>query len=276
MIEFKSISKSMIHTYNQFVRGDECGYVLKRKYIDRDWKSEWYDSPAMKLGKYFEAVLYNELGFEEPIPEPDYLKSKVEKSKQAGYTPNPDDMMAGYSLATKKAVNVASLMNQSGIKVTMVQRSVERSISANRGGHGILDIDAEYKGRDVMIDIKYSGLIDDKWADMGWAMYRAEQIEYHSIQALHYNMITGKPFYYLVVNSTNADIIKFIKMHITEQDQEMHINRVESISQNMELLQEVDGFINYPNYGKCKACPVSDDCPDAQLILIPKIIETAL
>jgi hypothetical protein len=267
MKKFPTISKSLIHTYNDFKRGELCGSVLKAKYIDRTWQDDWGTSPAMKLGNYFEAVVYNQLGFKEDIPEPEMMKSGK-------------DMLEPYRLATQRAHETATLIKKSGIKVKEVQTRIEYNTNRGRGGHGVEDIEATYRGRTVTIDLKYSGLIDDKWARMGWGRIEGneEQREYHSIQAHHYNFITGKPFYYLVVSSAKKPAFLFLEMKISKYEQKQHAMKVNGIAEVMETLQLIDGFDNYPSYNKCSVCPLATlkkgKCPDAQLKLKPIKIET--
>jgi len=279
MKEFKSISKSLIHVYEDWRNGLECGEVLKAKYVDRTWRDEWYTGAAMTLGKYFEQELYRELGFppeegKEIYPEL-YKEARKKVADNPFYEVTVADMLAPYALANRKAKRIAKLMTVSGIKVISVQQWVEYKPKNGRGGHGYLDIVAVYKGRIIVIDVKYSGLLYDKWERMGWLMASVEQRAYHAIQPLHYNMITKKPFFYLVVGSSNLIDVEFFEMNMSKYEKEQHVLKVNHVAESMELLQEIEGFTNYPDYVKCEKCPLQQHkmCPDALRKLLPKQID---
>lgn len=273
IVKIKKVSKSLVHTYNGWVEQEECGSVLKSKYVDRTWKDEWYDSPPMKLGKYFECQLYKALGVL-PKDMPEY---------PALYNVSGTEMLEAYKKAFIKAPRIAILMVASGIRVVECQTYIKKDINGITF-HGYLDLKCIYKGRRIVIDIKYSGLLYNKWEKMGWVFNSEEQKSYHGVQAKHYKAITGLEFYYLVVSPTNPIDVEFFEVVISKYAMEQHTKKVLHIARNMEMLQEFDQmaekdqdseFIDYPDYVKCERCPLQKHmmCKNALRILEPKQIE---
>ncbi len=263
IVKIKKVSKSLMHVYNSWVEQEECGSVLKSKYVDRTWKDEWYDSPVMKLGKYFECQLYVALDIW-PKDTPQY---------PALYNQSGEPVKA-YLDALIKARRIAILMVASGIRVKECQTYIKKDINGITF-HGYLDLKCIYKGRRIVIDIKYSGLLYDKWEKMGWVFNSEEQKSYHGVQAKHYKAITGLEFFYLVVSPTNPIDVEFFEVVLSPFAMEQHIEKVLHIADNMELLQELDEFIDYPDYVKCERCPLQKHmmCKNALRLLEPKQIE---
>lgn len=243
------ISKSSIHTYQDWKAEEECGSVFIAKHVDHTWKFE--PSKPMKLGTYFEFKSTGQLPFDGTTPRPE--------TTQAG------KLTAEYTRAEQNAERVQRILKTSGIKIIETGRKLEKN-----GMRGIEDIYALYKGRKVTIDMKYSGLIDDKWNRMGW-MWTDYQKEYHGVQAKQYHCITRIPFYYLVLNPANTIDIKFFQVQISEFAKDQHLKKVDHIRENIDYLLGIDGFVDYPEFVKCSKCPLVG-CKNRQSKLIAETI----
>jgi len=64
----------------------------------------------------------------------------------------------------------------------------------SKNKNGILDIWAEMDGRPCIIDLKYSGLIDDKWAETGWDVESLHYKEKLLVQAIQYKMLVKENY----------------------------------------------------------------------------------
>jgi len=275
IVKIDKVSKSLIHTFNNWMNKEECGSVLKSKYIDRTWRQEWYTSPAMALGTFFEWHVYEELGLnpEDSKEPPAELMATGKAKLKTGVMLADEDLKAEYRLAKIKAKRLSTLMIKSGIKPISVQAYITKDVNGITL-HGYEDMEALFKRKKITIDLKYSGLLFDRWNKMGWLFNNEEQIGYHGVQAKHYEAITGKPFYYIVASPTNLIDVEMFRPVISPFAANQHIKKVESIVERMELMQEIDGFIDFPDYIKCQKCPLQAHkmCDNALRKLVPKDI----
>lgn len=266
-MKIEKVSQSLIKEYNSFLKEDTCGSVFKSKFIDRDWKQEWWDSPAMKLGRYFEFILTGALpAYGEEVPEPEYLVSSLKKkAANDDYVFEVKDMKDPYREVHRKAKLTGGLIAKSGIVFQDIQIYREKGVL-----NGHIDLEALYNGEEINIDIKYSGLIDDKWSKFGWVWTR-DQMDYNGIQAKQYEAINRRPTYFLVISSAKSDKIKFFKATVDSYDLDQHIKYAESLPKNIEFINKV-GWTNYPTLDKCSKCPLSLKCDDKIVTLIPEEI----
>jgi len=187
------ISQSLIKAYVDYLNGKECGLYFKANYIDKDPEAQKEPSDAMKIGIYFEFLCTGSLPRTGEIPEPEL----VYKGK-----PN-EKLSAPYERATQSAKIFKSIIQHYGIKIKKIGYSLKDD---KMGINGIYDIYAEWNGEDCIIDLKYSGLIDDKWNEMGWSLDSLNLKDSIMIQGVHYKLLAkqclGKddiPFYYFVL-----------------------------------------------------------------------------
>lgn len=234
-----NISKSFLLSYLDYCHGKECGIKWSEINLFKTIKQEPTD--AMMLGKYFEykATGYVGAGEEEPRP----------KTKRDG------NLTAEYERAEIQAMNFKKYCTNLGIEILEIgKRIVKDNCSL------VLDIVAMYKGREVIIDLKYTGKLYDKWDDNGWSLDSFEYKTAHHIQPIHYSYMTGMPFYYFVFSSTNEDCEFFeVKMEqpITN---EIHQQRLESVRKRIDMEIVTGGFIARPTLKRCSNCPLNDSC----------------
>jgi hypothetical protein len=249
------VSQSMIKDVRRYVNKDLCGRVLKAKYIDKDFPENGDDSPEKKLGRYFEYILTGATGRGGEVPKPVYTKTAL-----AAYRKDPlrnrlqvSGMTKPYQLAHKNAERVKKYFKEMKI------RPLETSVYIKKGGmEGTIDVIASYKGKRIVIDVKYSGLIDDKYNDMGWR-WTNEQAKFHGTQALQYHILTSTPFYFLVVSSTNEFDIKFMEVQFDDFSIEQHMIEVEDTRKKMDFYNEF-GFNPLPELKRCLKCALKERC----------------
>lgn len=259
------VTQSMIKDVRKYLVGDMCGLVLQAKYITRTYPYDHEDSPAKKLGRYFEYILTKAIPKSGVIPEAD-LTATGRKRKAAGKRVGTEDMMAPYQLAHKNAARVLQYFKLMRVKILKANVTLGKD-----GMEGTIDILASYRNKEVVIDLKYSSLIHDKWDELGWQWTR-EQKRFHGTQARQYHIITGKPFFFLVVSSTNDKDILFVEVDLDQGDIDQHRMDVDDTRKKMESYHSL-GFHARPDIVGCRDCAIRENCRERMDYPKPKRIK---
>jgi hypothetical protein len=244
------ISQSLIKAYSDYTSGKLCGDVFKRKYIDKDLIEE--PSDAMKKGMYFEYLATGQLPKNGVVPQPETLKS-------GGLT-------AEYKKVEAQAKNFKNYIEKMGIQVLGKGEYWKKN-----GLEGTTDIRAVWNRQQIIIDLKLSGLLYDKWADFGWAIDSLQYKEKLMIQAVQYEYLTGLPFYFFVFSSTNEDDCELIRVEIDKDVFTRHLMQIEKIKSMIELDLNF-GFNNYPELVRCKKCPLFSECKNKTEVPLVKTV----
>jgi hypothetical protein len=133
---------------------------------------------------------------------------------------------------------------------------------------GILDIYAQWNGRHCIIDTKYSGLLYDKWNEMGWDIdslpdkhnLMLQPVQYKILMSLELGIpIDDIDFYFFVFSSTNpndAKIIKVVNDEATIEQHHLAINYVKKeLSKPVDLI-----FKAKPELLRCLGCGIKEGC----------------
>lgn len=256
-----NVSQSLIKDLRSYHEGKQCGNIITEKYIKGN---PLPSSGVMNLGAFFEYKATGALPKSGEVPEPETTKSGT--------------LTAPYKRAEAQAENFKKLCSQMGVKITATQ---ERAV--NNGMEGTCDILAEYNGEEVVIDLKYSGLVNDEWSEFGWKGLRIfdsehrghqKQLEHHQIQAIHYSYLFERPFYYWVFSSsTGAEETGenyLMKMVIDENKINDHVSGAAHAQRDFNILANI-GFQPYPEYNRCQNCPLFESCEDK--VVVPQAIE---
>jgi hypothetical protein len=280
------ISQSFIKSLYEYKRGDLCGLQFKAQYIDG---VEFPSSDAMKLGQWFEYMCTGQTTKFGHIPEADRLKPKkaTKKEIEAGKVVDVygdvedirrvieiDDvhyvegaLSKKYKDALEQVSAFKKMINHYGLEIvdTGVKLTDEKLKTK-----GDVDIVARFKrlGDDsplLFIDTKFSGLIDNKWDDLGWADEALPYKDKIMIQAVHYKML-GKAmlgyepdFYFWVFSSTNSIDRKNIKVVVDEDRFAEHENIIHSARAEF-YKQDSAGWKPKPSPKKCSECPLNKTC----------------
>ncbi len=240
-------------SYVDYLNGNVCGIFFKARYIDKDPEAETPPSDAMKLGIYFEYLCTGALPKSGEIPEPEMAyKGKANERKAVAY-----------ERAEESAKIFKHIIEHYDIKILSKGEII---YDEELGINGVVDIHAEWNGEKVFIDLKYSGLINDKWNEMGWDLDSLHMKDSLMIQGVHYKLLAEKklgipdiPFYYFVFSSTEPNDVKIIKQEVEESKRQSHIvaiyNIKDSIRKNMN-----SGFVPHPSLIRCKSCPIAHKC----------------
>lgn len=247
------ISQSMMKSYSDYVKylkyrngKKECGLLFKAKYIDKTVESA--PSAAMKEGIYFEYLATGSLPRNGIVPIP-------ERTAKGELTTN-------YQRIVKAADFFKKIIKHYGIKILKVGYVVSTDTMT-----GIIDIWAEWNGEKVIIDLKYSGLLDDKWNELGWEIESLNMKDSLMIQGVHYKIlvrdkhgIEDVPFYYFVFNSKDETDMKIIRQNIDPDRFEAHKETVLKMKSQIEYDLRNNSFVALPDYRICKDCPINSTC----------------
>lgn len=264
------ISQSFIKSMREYVAGEECGLVIKHQYVDGhliDRKSK-----EMAEGSYFEYMLSGALPKNGVVP--------PRLMQKSGKEPLMD-----YKRAEVNAERVKAYLVELGLKIIHVGKKY------TKGRHeGTIDLVCECQrdvifndgtewhiGDKIVLDVKYSGLLHDKWEKHGWQWSNIQK-EYHGTQAKEYHYITGLPFYFLVVSNTNLEkeneegVKEFLptdlKLFHVPVDQHMidqHLSEGNALYDKLKFESEMNGLTPRPSLVRCNKCPIREGCNDKHI-----------
>jgi hypothetical protein len=245
------ISQSLIKSYLDYNQGKICGLFFKARYVDKDPEASTPPSDAMRVGIYFEYLCTGALPKSGEIPLPDMVYKGKANEK----------LSADYERATISAEKFKKIIDLYSIEIKEV------GLYLDDGEHnGIIDIHALWEGRDVFIDLKYSGLIDDKWSEMGWNLDFLHEKDKLMTQGVHYKMLAKNvmgiediPFYYFVFSTKDPNNIRIIEQVVDESKTASHIVHISTLQQSLEYNLR-HGFNAYPSIQACSGCPINHKC----------------
>lgn len=247
------ISQSLMKSYVDYLNEKECGLYFKANYIDKDPEAQKPPSDAMAVGIYFEYLCTGALPRTGVTPEPEIVYKGTAREK----------MSAPYERAIKSAEIFKGIIAHYGIKIKEVGMVLQ---SERLGINGIIDIYAEWDGQPCFIDLKYSGLIDDKWNEMGWDLESLHLKDSLMIQGVHYKVLAKDclgiddiPFYYFVFSSQDPNNVKIIQQEVDESKVQSHIVAIDNVKS--KIYKDIStGFMAYPSLVRCNSCPISSKC----------------
>ena len=253
MKELPRISQSLMKSYVKYLNKTECGLLFKAKYIDKTLITE--PSEAMQLGIYFEYLATGMLPKSGKVPMPEYTLKGVIKEP--------------YKRAQESAEFFKKIIAHYDIKILQTGLYVQTEEE-----NGVLDILAEWNGKKCVIDLKYSGLLEDKWNPLGWEIESLPMKDDIMVQGVHYKMLLQKAmgidcdFYYFVFDTKDSSKVKIIKQNIDEDRFAVHENNLSLIKE--KLANSIGrGFKAYPEYNKCIECPLFDTCDSKAIMPLP-------
>lgn len=242
------ISQSLMKSYVDYLNGKECGKLFKAMYIDKDPEAQMPPSDDMRLGIFFEYLCTGALPRDGKTPEPDVVYKGKSNEK----------LSAPYERAIESAKLFKKIIEHYNIEIL----EIGRVLSTNEE-NGILDILAKWNGELCIIDLKYSGLIDDKWNERGWDLESLHMKDSLMIQPVHYKYLANKclnvddiPFYFFVFSNSDINNVKIIKAEVDESKMQSHIVALQNIKSKLAT----DKFIAHPTLKKCSKCPISHKC----------------
>ena len=230
-----------------YVLGNECGLRFKAKFLDGKNDTP---TPAMNLGNWFEYIATGQLPRDGEVPTP--------KRKKNG------DLTIDYVRMETQAENFNNMMKIHGFDII----STGHVFNKNEKATGISDVIARKDGRTCVVDLKSSGLIDDKWSEFGWNLDSIEQKDKLLVQAVHYTILAQEEFgdevdfYFAVFSTKNEYDNILIKVNIDPDTIEQHYRDINYAKEVLE--REIKkGFKAYPKYRECRGCFLRESCSEA-------------
>jgi hypothetical protein len=257
-----NISQSFLKEFNKYKIGQSCGLQVKAKYIDNNYPNE--SSEVMELGNFFEFMATGSLPRDGHIPIAGVVYKGTAKQKL-------DDK---YQRAMDSALFFKKIINFYNIEIKQTGKIVTQD-----GMTGIMDIYAYWNNRHTIIDTKYSGLLYDRWNDLGWDIDSLPEKHSTMLQPVQYKILLslelGIPiedidFYFFVFSSTNSNDAKIIKVVNDESTIEQHKLAVAYVKKQLE--KPIDKvFKAKPELLRCNNCRIKNNCEFK--IEIPTIVE---
>ena len=254
------INQSLVKDLIKYQNDELCGLVFHNKWILQQFGG---GSKANDLGHYFEYLCTGALAkgeSEAPIPE----------------TTKSGELTADFKTAKKQAEYFHSLLPKYGIKLL----DAGNKIIADDTWIGTLDIEAKWDAifenenlnfdtnnteHKVIIDLKYSGLLNDKWNEFGWHDETLGRKQGTMLQAKHYKFLYWKkygfnpPFFFFVFDSKQVGKAKIINVEIDTYELELHEEFLQKAKRYFEMNLE-SGFQPKPSYDLCISCKYQHLC----------------
>jgi hypothetical protein len=270
-----TITQSMIKDVEDYMKNKQCGNILKHKFLDDQFLPP---TDIMKLGQYFEYKATGQLPKDGVKPEPELTKTGL--------------MTAAYKRAAAQAQHFQHLCEKMGIHI--LETGQKRVLALVQDGQGVwhyegtCDFIAEWDqiNSECVFDLKYSGLLNDKWNEWGWGALGdpdwmntkqfVTQMENKKTQALHYSKIWGLPFFYWVFSSapgaeeTGQNLL--FEMKADDFQHEQHQVRAKLALDQFNTISKI-GFDPLPEYNRCKSCELHDQCTDKVTIPEPIVVQ---
>lgn len=267
------ISQSFIKSFRAYLQEQECGIILREKFVN----DKLFDDPegAKNLGAYMEYHTTGALPKNGQIPQPEMMASGK-------------DMTVKYRIALKNAIRlrgnpelkIPGMIREMGLKIISVQPKCDHGRFTGYPDTIVMVVENRRfvqqtddpqnpiiirwrKGDKFWLDLKSSGLLDDRWSKYGWA-WSPIQKDFHGIQAKQYTLITGLPGYFLVVQSNNSESemsdVRLFHVPVTKEDIEQHVSMANDYWEQFQVMVKADLFKPYPEMKRCFKCPLKKDC----------------
>jgi hypothetical protein len=255
-----NLSQSLLKAYYQYINDKMCGLFLYNRYF---LKKQTPKTPEQAEGIYFE---YKATGYyhkEEGIP--------IAKKAYAGTARERLDV--GYERAEQSAKLFKEIIKHYKIKILTAGERMEYNEAS-----GLLDLRAVWNKKECIIDVKYTGLIDDKWSDYGWDTETLPLRKQTMLQPVMYKYLDRKingshniPFYFFIFDSNNPKRAKIIETNV--EDEAIDVFEVQFVDKMKKYVdfhhKNPDELQAKPTVDRCATCPFFTDCP--KKVTIPGI-----
>ena len=254
------ISQSLIKDLEDYRDGKLCGKQFEAKHI---LGIRFPSSDAQKLGQYFEYIATGARNRHGEIPEPE----KTQKG----------ELTAKYKLIHEQAENFKRMMDHYGFRIISEGLTLKYKRFT-----GILDLVIEFTkevrtkehlypaGTVAIMDLKTSGLLEDKWNEFGWYTEAIPGKHKIHLQATHYKWLFLKklkkdvPFFFAVFSNTNGQECKIIEMIPGQYWIELHEEKLrvsnELLTKKMKEAAKNKEYTALPNPLTCSKCAIKSTC----------------
>ena len=254
-----NISKSFLIEYFEYRNGEACGHLLNEMYVKHSIRSK--PTKATLGGHYFEEKC---IGY-----------TSGDKSKMK-------EQLIEVKLLTSKGKKSAELERIDQQVQIFIEQSSKLPIEIETVGEKIqyddykcvLDIKGKYDGRPAVIDLKLTGMFDNKWEDFGWHLDTLEDKWKLMMQAKLTKWIWMQKyekqidFYFWVFSKTEKLQQRLIKIDIDKESMRIFTKQLLDARQNI-YESFAQGFTPYPEYNRCRDCPLKGNCEYEATIIEP-------
>ena len=260
------ITQSLIKELFEYTaKKDACGIQVEAKYVHG---IEFPSSDAMQLGQWFEWSCTGQRTKFGHIPAAKRNKPSKLTKKELDEGMKQEDVLGELSKKYEDA-----LIHVDAFKKMLEYYDLEivdtgvKLEDKELGIKGDVDLVVRKRGEEkvMFIDMKYSGLLDNKWDDLGWADESLEYKDKIMIQAVHYKIL-GKAKYgyepdfnFWVFSSTNTTDRKNIKVIVDESRFAEHEIIIKKARAEFERNAAI-GWQARPNPKRCGECPLKSKC----------------
>jgi hypothetical protein len=268
------ITQSFMKQMRDYMDGAGCGILIRESWIN----GRQFDiaSAAMKLGCYFEYILTGALPKDGKVPQPEFMKSAIAKNKGTTVGLGIDDMYDPYRAAHRNKERVLVYWNSMGLEIdNPLNTKLSAGVKLTKGRfEGTIDVvlraftDTSFangytmkKGDRILVDLKYSGLLDDKWSVHGW-QWTPLQKKYHGTQAKQYNFISNLDPFFMIVDP-GEKYVKFFRMILNQEVIDKHIEEGNMLYERLTYYNEMGLLEPRPEVTKCEGCPLFNECEHA-------------
>lgn len=241
-----NISQSLIKRVWGYMYEGECGIQLRDVDILKKYDVEPTD--PMQLGQYFEYLSTGQVNRDGSVPNP------VVTTKGA--------LTADSKRASVQAANLTKMLHAHAIEITDTGTVIQ---------HEDLKIVTDAliatpKYEEGILDLKYSGLLGDKWHPMGWTLETFTYRHKLAIQPIFYKYVYWKergvydvPFFYAIhspKNEIDHDIWEVIIPNLSEVFTALE-NEIDIMKR---FVYDMDDIQPRPEMKRCLKCAMFYTC----------------
>ena len=235
---------------SEYVQGYECGIAFREMYINKTISKPPTD--AMKLGIYFEYMATGALPRSGEVPQPELVfKGKANER-----------LATDYERANASAEYFKTLLKVWNIEIVHTNFTMETEIMK-----GIADLVVNWNGKPAIIDLKYTGLIDDKWSDSGWHKDFLQEKDNLMVQGVMYKLLAKEclgiediDFYFWVFDSKNPLNVRIIHENVEDSRFDTHTEAVRQAKLFIDNRLKHDDWTPRPELLRCSKCPHKPNC----------------
>jgi len=252
------ISQSLIKELLEYQDGKSCGLQLEEKFIKNNFH-KFIASDSMSVGTWFEYELTGALPKGNSTPNPKTTTTGKLTSVYEKMIPHIDNFKTAMYFYGLELVSAGEKIKYGDLEGTLDIRAKATKDIVTDSGNVIK------AGSQIIIDIKTSGLLDNKWSDYGWEIENLSNKIKIILQPLMYKYIemknTGRdiPFVFMLFNTadnTDCRIINFICSDDSFETLESLLVKIRKL-----LAYHISiGWKARPNMRVCAKCPIKVGC----------------
>lgn len=261
------LSPSAIRAYWSYLNGDTCGLLFNDMYYDKTGV-KIKETEKMLAGKLFEYLAAGIVGRDGEIPQALLTPTGKFSTKNTGIQ--------------EQAERFRKTVEQHKMDMFDVSVTLETDMG-NYVLKSITDVCFEKDGLKGLIELKYSGLLGNKWEEYGWEASTLNKRRVHLIQAAC-NIISARelwgqehvPYYFYVASATNSEDAALFEVVFDERALAEYTDMIENAYLGIIVEAEL-GFRAYPDYKRCADCPLAESCfhkslvPGVTKIVVPPL-----